>query len=284
VALLEILNILENFSLIFYGPSVDSFHLSIEAQKMAFEDRAAFLGDPDFSKVPLEKLLSKDYAKKKAQKIKFQEVREVPSLVEEASQSTPANTSHISVWDAEGNIVSYTTTIEHIFGSAMVVPGWGFVLNNELSDFDAEPRNRSRGIRGIKGRLKPNAPEPEKRPRSSMCPIIVFKRGEPVLVAGSPGGSLIIPTVHEVVMNVADFRLPLELALAAPRFAARGAEVEAEPQFLEDSEIIKMLRKRGHRFREREPFGNAQAIFFDEDKETLVGVSDPRGEGRALGY
>ncbi len=296
-ALIQILNLLENFSLIFYGPSADSFHLAIEAQKIAFEDRAKHLGDPGFSEIPLKKILSKDDARKKAREIKFEEARETESSVDEASLAAGSNTSHISIRDAEGNLVAYTSTIEHVFGSALVVPGWGFVLNNELTDFDAEPRNVpeirvapkghvfNSAVSRVRGsRLKPNAPEPEKRPRSSMCPVIIFTNGEPFLIAGSPGGSLIIPTVQEIVMNLIDFRLPIEEAVARPRFAARGDKVEVEMDFFKDSQTINSLKKRGHRFLPREPFGNAQVVFYDKNTGTFVGVSDPRGDGDALGY
>lgn len=297
VALLEILNILENFSLIFYGASADSFHLAMEAQKYAYEDRAQFLGDPDFVKIPLDKILSKDYARKKAREIKFQEARLVEFQAEEASLSAQSNTSHISIRDSEGNMVSYTTTIEHPFGSAMVVPGWGFLLNNELTDFDVVPR-ASKVLNAVapKGsllnsaveraqlKLKPNAAGPEKRPRSSMCPVIIFRNGLPFLIAGSPGGSLIIPTVQEIIMYLIDFKMPPEQVLSAPRFAARGNRIEAEQVFLEDAEVIRSLKGRGHFFKLRKPFGNAQAIFFDSKTDTLTGVSDPRGDGEAQGY
>lgn len=299
VALIQTLNILENFSLVFYGASADSFHLAIEAQKIAFEDREEFIGDPDFVQIPLERLLSKDDAKKKAEKIKFDEARQPESLMEETTLSSQGNTSHISIWDSGGNIVSYTTTIEHVFGSALVVPEWGFVLNNELTDFDAVPRVpykiasalapqgsllHSAMPTRMKAKLKPNAPEPEKRPRSSMCPIIVFRSSQPVLVAGSPGGSLIIPTVQGLLMCYVDFRLPPEDVLAAPRFAARGSPVEAEGVFLEDTETINSLRLRGHTFKSRPDFGNAQVIFYDPKTNLLTGVSDPRGIGEAQGY
>lgn len=300
VALIEILNILEPFSLVFFGPSAHSFHLAMEAQKFAFEDRAEFLGDPDFAKVPLDKLISKDYAKKKSKEISAEKARYVESsLVEEASLTAGlGNTSHISIRDSEGNIVSYTTTIEHVFGSAMVVPGWGFLLNNELTDFDAVPRPSSKvantlapkgtllhsGIsQGIR-KLRPNAPGPEKRPRSSMCPVIVFRNGLPLLVTGSPGGSMIIPTVQEILMYLIDFKMSPEQALSAPRFAARGNKVEAEALFLEDTAVVRELKKRGHRFALRQPFGNAQSIFFDDKTDSLIGVSDPRGDGEARGY
>lgn len=300
VAVIQILNMLEPFSLAFYGASADSFHLTMEAQKFAFEDREKHLGDPDWTKIPLEKLISKEHAKKKAREIKGEEARVVEeSLVEEAStSSTLGNTSHLSIRDAEGNIVSYTTTIEHVFGSAMVVPGWGFILNNELTDFDAAPRPLSKmasslapkgtllhsGLSQVKLKLKPNAPGPEKRPRSSMCPVIVFRNGLPLLVAGSPGGSLIIPTVQEILMYFIDFKMPPEQVLSAPRFVARGDTAEAESLFLEDTTVVKELKKRGHRFTLHKPFGDAQAIFFDENTDSLIGVSDPRGEGKAQGY
>lgn len=302
VALLESLNILENFSLILYGPQTDTFHLVIEAQKIAFEDRAKHLGDPDFVKVPAEKLTSKDYGKKKAKEIKFEEAHPVELLVDEASFSRPktaalGNTSHISIIDAEGNIVSYTTTLEYLFGSAMMVPGWGFFLNNELTDFDAEPRAASAvadSTKGsllddavpdrMKGKLKPNAAGPEKRPRSSMCPVIIFRNGRPFFIGGSPGGSLIIPTVQNLVLYTIDFRMPPEQVLSSPRFAARGYKVEAEAAFFDSPDIIDQLKARGHWMKLVKPFGNAQVIFFDTRNETFVGISDPRGEGEAKGY
>lgn len=297
IALLEILNILENYSLIFYGPTADSFHLVIEAQKMAYEDRAKFVGDPDFVKIPLEKLISKDYAKKKAKEIKFGEARSIDSLVDEASfSSTLGNTSHLSIVDRDGNVVSYTTTIEHTFGSALVVPGWGFVLNNELTDFDAVPRVSSvANTLAPKGtllntaldkatKLKPNAPGPGKRPRSSMTPVIIFKTGQPFLIAGSPGGSLIIPTVQEVVMYTIDFRMPPDQVLMAPRFVARSHRVEAEAPFFESPGVVNDLKNRGHFFALHKPFGNAQVIFYNNKTATLIGVSDPRGDGEAKGY
>ncbi len=299
VALIEILNILENFSILFYAASTDSFHLAIEAQKAAFEDRANFIGDPDFVKIPLEKLLSKETAKKKAKDIKFDQAKPMESQVDEATRPAQGNTSHISIRDSEGNLVSYTTTIEHAFGSAMVVPGWGFFLNNELTDFDAQPRNASTTMDAmapkgsllnsalperVKGRLKPNAPGPEKRPRSSMCPVFVFRNGLPVLIAGSPGGSLIIPTIQEIIMYLVDFRMPFDQVLPAPRFAARGGEVEAEQEFFDSPGIVQELKDRGHNLVVRQPFGNAQVIFFDSKNDTLVGVSDPRGDGKAAGY
>lgn len=288
-ALIQILNILENYNLASYGYSSHSLHLMIEAQKSAFLDRTLFLGDPDFSRIPLGMLLSKEYAKKKSQQIKFNKAKPLALLVKEASLKIkpPAggNTSHISIRDREGNLVSYTTTIEHIFGSGMVVRDWGFLLNNELTDFDAEPWFDIDVPEDMRGRLKPNAPSPEKRPRSSMCPVLVFsKGGEPFLVAGSPGGSLIIPTVQEIVVNVIDFNMPIDKALAFPRFAARGGEVEAEAEFLENEGLIEALLSRGHTFREHKPFGNAQALLFEEKEKAWTAASDPRGEGEVRGY
>jgi len=287
-ALIEILNLLENYSLTFYGRSSQTFHLMIEAQKAAFFDRAIFMGDPDFFEVPLGMLLSKEYSKKQAQKIKFDKARPLDTLVNEASllkiKTHRGNTSHISIRDRWGNVVTYTTTIEHIFGSGMVVPGWGFVLNNELTDFDAEPWFDMDMPENLRGKFKPNAPAAEKRPRSSMCPVILFKNGKAFLVAGSPGGSLIIPTVQEVLVNVIDFKMPAAKALEAPRFAARGGEVEAEPAFFENEGLIEALQSRGHSFKEHQPFGNAQILLFDEKERAWTGASDPRGEGQTRGY
>jgi gamma-glutamyltranspeptidase/glutathione hydrolase len=271
VALIEILNILESHEALAQRPSADAFHLLIEAQKIAFEDRSNFLADPDFVKVPLDQLLSKEYAGQKRNQINLEKARPTGVLVHEASLEVRSSTTHVSIRDPEGNLVSYTGTIEYVFGSGMVVPGWGFVLNNELTDFDAEPG-------------KANSAAPGKRPRSSMCPILVFREGKPFLAAGSPGGSLIIPTVQEVLTNLIDFQMPLEEAVAAPRFAARGGSVESEPGFLAMADRVNSLKARGHVFVLTPPFGNVQAILVDEQRKILQGASDPRGEGEALGY
>ncbi len=273
--LIEALNILENFDLKSMHRSADFIHVFSEAQKLAFQNRNRYLGDPKFTKIPLENLLSKDLAKTSFQKIQMNAT--LPTL-QGLQGLEGTTTSHISIADEQGNIVSYTTTIEHIFGSAMVVPGRGFLLNNELTDFDEIPNDKE-------SKLKANAPQPEKRPRSSMTPTLVFKTGRPVLIVGSPGGSTIIATVLNVVTNVIDFKMPLEEALSAARILNRDGPLELEAEIFANAALKDKLREKGNEIIYKENFGNAQAIFFDEQQnEILIGASDPRSEGRAAGY
>ncbi|MBI3317476.1 MAG: gamma-glutamyltransferase [Candidatus Omnitrophica bacterium] len=316
VTLIEILNILENFQLDLLGRTPNGVHVFLEAQKLAFEDRNEFLGDPDFVEIPIAELLSKPFAEKKTQEINYQTA--VPTGREgiRTLMLEPANTTHLSIVDGWGNMVSFTSTIEEIFGSAMVVPGYGFVLNNELTDFDAEPtarrtdrtapQDQAPDRRSFKRRhrmtkrssaaeptgaeskksgtiLKPNAPEGGKRPRSSMTPTFVFNGGKPVLVLGSPGGSAIIGTVLNLIVNLLDFGMPATEAMKLDRMIHRGEEVELESALFRNQELKRELMRRGHRVMEKEAIGNAQMIYFDPEENIWVGVSDPRGEGEALG-
>ena len=273
--LIEALNILEIYPMTSKARTVDGVHLFSEAQKLAFQDRNESIGDPDFVKVPVEKLTSKNYAAERALRIRMDEA--VGSETPKSAPQDAPNTTQISIVDEQGNMVSFTSTVEDIFGSAMMVPGRGFFLNNELTDFDLVPKNEL-------GKLKTNAPEGEKRPRSSMTPTFVFKKGKPVLVLGSPGGSRIIGIVLNLVVNILDFGLALEPAMAAPRIINRGGSVEMEPVAYDNFELRRKLEKRGHSVVRAEPFGNAQAIYINPESGVMTGASDPRGEGEAAGY
>jgi len=272
--LVEALNILESFDLASLGRDAEFMHIFSEAQKLAFQDRNVYLGDPDFSKIPVVKIIAKNFAYERAQKIRLDRV--LPTAKEE-KESPSSQTSHISVVDAEGNMVSFTTTIEHVFGSAMVVPGRGFLLNNELSDFDAVPWDENR-------ELKANAPESEKRPRSSMTPTFVFRQGEPLVIVGTPGGSTIIATVMNILVNLIDFKMNLTEALRAARIVNRDGAMELEREITENALLMESLKEKGNTIQVKEPLGNAQAIFFDRESGQIVGESDPRGEGKAAGF
>lgn len=274
--LIEALNIMELHPFAEYGRKPDGVHLFAEAQKLAFQDRNEYLGDPDFSKPPVEKLISKQHARDRAELIDFE--RAIPDTPLPMKVQPESNyTSHMSIVDERGNIVSFTTTIEDIFGCAMMVPGRGFFLNNELTDFDMLPKREN-------GKLKANAPEGEKRPRSSMTPTLIFSQGKPALVVGSPGGSKIIGIVLNIVANVLDLEMPLDQAVAAPRIVNRAGPVEMEPALFENDAQRASLAKRGHKIQKVEEFGNAQAIYFDRASGFIIGSSDPRGEGEAAGY
>lgn len=274
--LIETLDILERLPLKGDFKNPRTLHLFSEAQKLAFRDRNFFSADPDFIAVPLEKFLSKEEAQKKAQTIPEDAV--VPGRAVPASTPLNANahTSHLSIVDAEGNMVAFTTTIEEMFGSGMMVPGRGFFLNNELTDFDLESEKN--------GRLRANAIQGGKRPRSSMTPTFLFKEGKPFLIIGSPGGSKIIGAVLNVVTHMIDFGMPLEQAMRAPRVINRDGDLEMETDLFKDLRLRFNLAKRGHQIVESTPIGNVQAIAFNSKDGTLTGVSDPRGEGQAKGY
>ncbi len=273
VALLEVLNILSTFDLHSMGRTPYFMHVFAEAQKLAFQDRNTYLGDPDFGKMPLGYLLSDQVGKEQAAKIKADTVVPVRTP---AVPELGAHTSHISIVDEAGNMVVYTTTIEHIFGSAMVVPGYGFILNNELTDFDPGPF-------ASKESLPLNAPGPEKRPRSSMTPLFVFKEGKPFLAAGSPGGSTIIATMLNILVNMLDFQMNAEQAVRLPKIMNRDGPTELETVFFNQEKIKKSLTRRGHQVIKNAYYGNAQIIHFDPATGDLIGVSDPRGEGLAKG-
>lgn len=276
--IVEALNILENYQLRVHGHSPDGLHLFAEAQKLAFRDRNVTIGDPDFVKTPMAELLSKQLAHQRKQEITF--TTAIPSVEAAVRPLALENThtSHISVVDEMGNMVAFTTTIEYVFGSGMVVPGYGFVLNNELTDFDMEPRTLQ------DKKLVPNAVESDKRPRSSMTPTFVFQKGQPILIAGSPGGSRIIGTVLNVIVNFIDHGYSLKEALSMPRMINRDGPIEMEPELFRDAYLKRELERRGHPIIETPVIGNVQAISFDPESGLISGESDPRGEGEAAGY
>ncbi|MBI3307046.1 MAG: gamma-glutamyltransferase [Candidatus Omnitrophica bacterium] len=267
--LLEALNILELYPLAEYGQTARGYYFFSRAQALAFEDRNRYLGDPDFAQIPVGKIISKEFARQRNEMASGAKRPRNDSAVESP------NTSHISIVDEEGNMAAFTTTIEAMFGSGMVVPGRGFFLNNELTDFEAVSSSEKN---------HPNAPGPAKRPRSSMTPTFIFQEGRPFLIIGSPGGSRIIGAVFNVIVNIIDFGMTLEEALAAPRLIHRGTGIEAEEEFFQQSEIVLGLEQRGMKVSKTDRIGNIQAIHFDSRQAVIVGAGDPRGEGKAKGY
>jgi gamma-glutamyltranspeptidase/glutathione hydrolase len=219
VAMIEMLNILENFDLAKLGPrSADTYHLMIEAMRRAYLDRARYLGDPDFVKMPIARLTSKAYAKTLAASI---DPRHASSSVElgkdivtQVASTESDETTHFSVVDAQGNAVSNTYTLEGGYGSHVVVSGTGFILNNEMGDFNKKPGETTLG--GDIG-TPANVIAPGKRMLSSMSPTIVTKNGRLFMVTGSPGGRTIINTVMEIVLNATEFGMNAREAVDAPR-------------------------------------------------------------------
>ncbi|QIG40360.1 gamma-glutamyltransferase [Microbacterium sp. 4R-513] len=280
----ESLNILENFDLS-AADMPESLHLYFEATAHAFADRGAYVGDPAFVDVPTETLLSQEFADARACVIdpdhaSVKPVAPAPltaagcaaAAAAEAPDSENISTTHLSVVDKWGNAVAYTLTIEQTGGSGMTVPGRGFLLNNELTDFNFAPATPT----------DPNLPAPGKRPRSSMSPTIVLDDGDVRYVVGSPGGSMIITTVTQVLINRLDLGMTLAEAVAAPRASQRNtASVAAEPAFRAAYEAL--LTPFGHTFTTSAEIGAVAAIEVGKNG-LLTAVAEPvrRGGGTAL--
>ncbi|MBW7965638.1 gamma-glutamyltransferase [Bradyrhizobium sp. BR 10261] len=276
VVLIETLNILEGFQLadIKQG-SPASLHLLIEAMKRAYADRARFLGDPAFVNAPIDTLIAKDYAAKLRTGISIEHATPSRDLV--ASAASPregSNTTHYSVVDSRGNAVSNTYTLNFSYGIGLVADGTGVLLNNELDDFTAAVgASNAYGLVGYEA----NLPGPGKRPLSSMSPTIVLKDGKPVLVTGSPGGSRIISTVLQVIVNVLDYRMDVAAAVAAPRLHHQWLpdEVRIERGFPDD--VLAELRAMDHPI--VEPMGQTSANSIAVTPNGPLGAPDPRTRG-----
>ena len=284
----EALNILEGGDLGALNRS-EALHRYLEATALAFADRNRYVGDPDFVDVPLDELLSQAFADERACLIEPSAATKpvspgspdgayAPCAAAAAGAdrgvAQPGSTTHLTTWDRWGNVVSYTLTIEQTGGSGIVVPNRGFLLNNELTDFNFTPTQGP-------GVPDPNLPAPGKRPRSSMSPTIVLDDGVPVLAIGSPGGSMIITTVTQTLINRLDFGMPLLDAVAAPRASQRNtAAVSAEPAFI--TAWGPALAARGHSFTSVAEIGAVTAIERQKNGR-LVAVAEPvrRGGGDA---
>ncbi len=284
VHVLEILNTLESFPLRKFGPtSVDEIHVVTEAMKLAFVDRAFWLGDPDFVPVP-RGLISKEYAKTLAAKIQMDKAAEV------ANHGTPdhavddiflKHTTHLSTADAEGNWVACTATINTSFGSKVVVPGTGVLLNNEMDDFSIQPGvpNAFKLIGG-----EANAVAPGKRPLSSMSPSIVLKDGQPILSVGAAGGPTIISQTLLAIINTIDFDMDVEAALTSPRFHHQWKPEELTIEKSVDPAVRDTLRQRGHALSEVNSLGACQAVARPASQTIFFGAADPRIPGAAAGW
>ncbi|QGZ41270.1 gamma-glutamyltranspeptidase/glutathione hydrolase [Pseudoduganella flava] len=284
VAVFEALNILEGWDLRTLKRE-QAEHLYLEASRLAFADRNAYVADPEYLEPPVAGLLSKAYAAERRKLIDighaaagpvaagdpyaFQQDASVPLRPAPASSRLlreGAHTTHLTVSDKDGNIVSYTFTIESWGGSGIVVPGHGFLLNNEMTDFDfAGPH--------------PNVPEAGKRPRSSMAPTIALKNGKPAFTIGSPGGATIITTVLQTIVNHVDLGMPMDEAIAAPRLSERnGAATDVEPGF-PGSAQAQTLQRYGQRWSAKpEEIGAANALVFNADG-TVTAVSERQRHG-----
>jgi gamma-glutamyltranspeptidase/glutathione hydrolase len=280
----EALNILEGFD-VGSVPRDEALHFMIESSALAFADRNAFLGDSDFIDVPLAGLLSKGFADERRELVGDEAAsKPVPAgdpwphnggdgtAASSLTSATDGSTTHLTVADRHGNVVSYTLTIEQIAGSGIAVPGYGFLLNNELTDFDPDPDHPA------------NAPEAGKRPRSSMSPTIVLGQdGEPVAAFGSPGGARIITTALQLAVNLLDFGMSLPEAIAAPRLSnLNGPSTAAEPDLIESPEADALVA-RGHVLSELDAIGNVTGVAFLPDGRMQAAAEPERlGGGSAV--
>ncbi len=282
ICLVEMLNILENFDLKQYGPnSAETIHLFAETMKRAYCDRARYLGDADFVEIPAF-LTSKEYAKKQAATISRTQATPSEKLAPELKiASEGESTTHFSVVDGNGMAVANTYTLEHSYGSRVVVRGAGFLLNNEMLDFNRKP-----GVTDRKGNIgtEANTIAPGKRMLSSQTPTIVTKDGKLVLVTGSPGGRTITNTVLRVVTNVIDHGMDIQSAVDAPRIHHQWFpdELRFEAASLE-KQTTQHLRALGHKvFAARQ--GDAHSIWVDPKTGNYHGVADQRIDGKAEGF
>ncbi len=284
VGIVQMLNILEGFDLAEMGHnSADYLHVLTETMRRAYSDRAEHLGDPDFNEsMPLDRLMDKDYAADLRASIDMTRKSESsPELFAQAYESE--ETTHFSVVDADGDMVSMTYTLEFGYGSAIVVDGGGYLLNNELGDFNAVP-----GVTDKRGQIgtAPNLVAPEKRPLSSMSPTIVARDGKPVFAIGSPGGKTIINTTMQVILNVIDHGFNIAQAIEAGRIHHQWLPdfTSIESNSL-SADTLESFQARGHQIRERGSQGAAMGVFYDREQNLFLGASDSRrGDGGAVGY
>ena len=273
--LLESLNILEGFPLAeMTQGSPASLHLLIEAMKRAYADRARYLGDPAFVNAPVPVMLSKDYAARQRASIDPDRATASADAAAIKPLREGSNTTHFSVIDDFGNAVSNTYTLNFPYGVGLIAEGTGVLLNNELDDFTAAPgASNAFGLVGFEA----NLPGPGKRPLSSMSPTILLKDGKPVLVTGSPGGSRIISTVLQVIVNVLDYHMDVLAAVSAPRLHHQWMpdEVRVERGFSED--VLAQLRAMGHHI--VEPMGQTSANSIAVVGDEALGAPDPRTRG-----
>ncbi|MFH0070311.1 gamma-glutamyltransferase [Peribacillus sp. NPDC056705] len=286
LTVLQILELMEGYDVQKMGANTPEYlHYLTEAMHLAFADRAAYMADEDFYDVPTKGLLDEGYIKERRKLInpnrstadvkagdpwKY-EGKEPPSMKKVKEEKTPiGQTTHFSVMDKWGNMVAYTTTIEQVFGSGIMVPDYGFMLNNEMTDFDATPG-------GV------NQVEPGKRPRSSMSPTFVLKDGNPFMAIGSPGGATIIASVSETIMNVLDHKMPIQDAILAPRIYSAGYPTVRWEPGIEQNTRLELMAK-GHVYEEKpQHIGNVQAVIYDYEKGKMYGGADNTREGTVQG-
>jgi gamma-glutamyltranspeptidase/glutathione hydrolase len=279
VIILQTLNMLENYRLKELSHnSTQALHLISEALIRSYANCRPKICDPDFSEVPADSLISKDFARDLSSTITL-DAASVASGVADLPKAPTSSTSHLSVIDREGNAVALTESVECYFGSGVVVPRTGILLNDTMHDFDPRPG-------------QPNSVGAGKIPMSSMCPTIVMKDGKPLLAAGSAGATRIVSSTFQTVLNILEFGMSVEEAVAAPRIHTQDRLVQAESRIPHES--VNGLRSMGHVVQVKHPsdvsrithlyFGGVHAAFVRPDSSELEGGADPRRQGAALGY
>ena len=269
---IEILNILENFDIgSLKVNSPEYLHLFSEAYKLAYADRAKYMGDSDYTPVPMKGFVSKKYAKEIAKDIDLKVSHD--SKAHDPWLYESEDTTHYSIADKEGNMVAITKTVNGLFGNSVVVDGYGFVMNNEMDDF-------------VLGAGHPNSVAPSKTPLSSMSPTIVLKNGKPFMVLGSPGATKIISTVSQVISRVIDHKMGMQDAIDAPRLWDNTSnKINVETRI--PDETLKRLEAMGHKTNKTSEWdrgmGSVQGVLYKADG-TLEGGADPRRDGKALGF
>lgn len=288
VHVIEILNLLENFDLKAMGDGSPEFvHTVTEAMKLAFADRAQWLGDPDFTPVP-RGLVSKEYAAQLARRIRSDRATPVTGAGTPPQADTDVfgreagrHTTHFSTADSDGNWVACTASLNTSFGSKVVIPGTGILLNNHMDDFSAQAG--APNAFGLVGAAA-NEIAPGKRPLSSMSPTLVLRNGVPVLSVGAAGGPTIISQTLLAILRTIDFGQDPRAALAGPRFHHQWRPDELHVEEALGEAVIGDLRRRGHRVKVDRSLGAAQAVGLSADGKNFVGSADPRSEGSAAGW
>ncbi len=282
VHVIQLLNILEDYPIAFLGHnSADTIHLMAEAMKHAYADRSRYLGDPDYWKVPVAGLISKAYAAQLRERISLHYA--TPSEYIKPGDPLPYEsneTTHFTIMDSAGNVVSNTYTLNFSFGSGIVAAGTGILLNNEMDDFSAKP-----GVPNAFGLIggEANAIEPGKRPLSSMTPTIVFKDGKAYFATGSPGGSRIITTTLQIIMNVVDHDMNIAAATAAPRIHHQWLPDKLRVEVGISNDTLDLLSAMGHDLEIGNAMGSTQTVMRIDGG--FLGASDPRrGGAAAQGY
>jgi gamma-glutamyltranspeptidase/glutathione hydrolase len=282
IHLIQLLNILEDYPIAFLGHNTaNTIHVMVEAMKLAYADRSEYLGDPDFWKVPVAGLTSKAYAAKLREKIILRYA--TPSKNIKPGDPLPYEsneTTHFSIMDSAGNVVSNTYTLNFSFGTGIVAAGTGILLNNEMDDFSAKPGEpNAYGLVGGEA----NAIEPGKRPLSSMSPTIVFRDGKPLFATGSPGGSRIITTTLQIIMNVTDHEMNIAAATAAPRIHHQWLPDKLRVEVGISDDTLDLLNAMGHKIETGDAMGSTQTVMHTE--QGFFGAADPRRVGAlAQGY